>query len=522
VREACADARARGLELVVQNGDVTMRDVPKALDFLSGRMFGDAHYPGEVNWYPFATPLLAASASKVLGVRVNEAYFLTGAALSALLLGAAGIFLWSIGGVPGLLTFPLVIAYGLFWPDNGVYPFQTAHAPLLLFLAVAAIAFARVGRGGTSPPRSAMLALGVLNGALGLWNGASFVVASSISCALLALLLLGAVRRRLRWREALASAGLLLVPAAALFSLLVVPQMVRYGAFHQANSARLDLAPGYGDGKDPASLFHLALLPRDAASLVWAAAFALVFALARGRRWRAAPLLVGYVAAEALAHLGFVLHSPEHPLLAAAGARLLVAPAATLATAGDFLFSLFNLWTVAMAAAALIGRAGYRSEIAARWVALQRARVPPWLAAAVLALLAMPLVRRWPPQSPLESREIDARIARFAEELSMRMEPGTVIYGANGIVSLAPIKTFAFESELHDNPYVFSERARAAETLRGALRRGDRETAAEIIDRYRLRYVLGDGLLARTFGDEVVLRTPSGDPVVHLSTGRAP
>ena len=520
---AVRDARAQGLELVVTTGDVAIRDIPKALEIGRGGLFADPHYAGEPHWYPFLTPLLAAGVSALAGLPINQAYFATGALLGALLLVALALLLRSWAGNAGLAVLALAVLAGLVVPDDGVYPFATARLPFTVFMLAAGAAFSRDGaRGRPLGSLRMFLAGGVLTGLLGVWHGASFVVASALSAVLLGKLAAGAIRSPDGRRERLVRAAAYALAAASIAALLFLPQLLRYGTLRQSDAARFWLLDSlYGAGDRPTDLFRLALLPRGTDAL-WLLAFAVGLVLAGSRRRPAVPLAIGYAFAKALAHLGFVLNAGGHPWLAALARRLLVVPPHTLNDIAEYTLLLAKLWVVATAVRAVLESPRARS-LAGRAVA----RVPAFgregvrEAVALLATLALALVAavRLPPPAPLFAQAIDGALPPFAERVAALLGPGETITGANGLIRLVPIKILAMTTEAHSNPYVHDERTVAAHMLDETAARGDWGAVGAILDEYRIRYVFGDGPLGRGCGEGAVLFSPQGSPVFRLAPG---
>lgn len=226
VADAAHVARVRGTELVVDRGDVGVRDVPKAFDLAAGHPFGDPHYAGEVAWYPFATPLLATIAQRVTALPMNEAYLVTGAVLSGVALLALGALTWAWAGAAGLVAVLVALLAGVGWPSTGVYPYQTATLPLTLYLAAATVALDRVGSASARRVPAAMAMAGGLHGAA------------------LAL-------RRVPPGQALARAAAYAIPLLGALGALFLPQVVFYGGLRQSDAARFYLEPTFADGWSP-------------------------------------------------------------------------------------------------------------------------------------------------------------------------------------------------------------------------------------------------------------------------------
>jgi hypothetical protein len=468
-----------------------------------------------VHWYPFATPAVAAATSAALHHPINEAYLEAAAVLAGLALFGLAAFMYASGGTAGLAAFPVLLLLGAGWPGLGAYPFHTALLPFTLFMAAAGAAFRATGRDAQAGGgRWSHGVAGFLNGALGLWHGASFVAASAASGALIVAGLVRGWRDRAARREALVRAGVLVAAVAVPFALLVVPQLLRYGTFQQSDAARLYLEPWYLDGNAPEALFRLALAPRGL-DLAWLAAFVAALVAARDRRAAAVPLLVAWIVTKTLAHAGFVVNDAAHPTLAAAARAVLVAPPHTLHHVAETTFGLMKAWVVAVAAAATART--FAAERLRRTLAAATRGAPrisaPWVVVLALSLAA---AARVPAPEPPYVRPVDAAVVRFAEQLSALAAPGEAVVGANGLLHMAPIKVLWFDSAPHANPYVATERERALGALERGAAAGDRPAMATVLRRYRVRYVVGDGVLARTCGERVVLLAPDGTPVVRL------
>jgi hypothetical protein len=524
IEEARHHARSMGAELVVKGpGDVTIRDIPKALDFKSGRLLGDPHYAGEVNWYPFVTPLIAALASVATGARINDAYLDMGVVMGALFIGALGVLLASCARTPiAVLVLPLAMLVGLVSSDDGVYPYQTARAPLVLYLAFAGAAMASdLVEEDRRRARRAHAGAGALNGILAVWQGSSFVAASAVSFVLLATLAVRFVRQPGTRREALMRAGLLAAPIAAIASVLFLPQLLRYGAIVQSDAARLWLETYYNGGNDPGALFALALLPRGWDAL-WLLAFAAALIVAGRRRRRAIPLAVAFVVMKGLAHAGFVVHSAEYPRLAAISAKLLVVPAGSLNGTGEFVFMLMKLWVVLLAGSALIALA--RRRFGPRVVANgppqpEQAGSAHALAAAAAVLLAF--VSVWVPtrRDDVFAQAISREWLLFAEQTAREIGPDATVVAAEPFIALARFNLLWLPFSAHANPYVAAERETAALSLLRSTEMGDRAVAGEILRRYDVRYAIGESPLTRTCGEAILTRAPNGVPVVKLRPG---
>jgi hypothetical protein len=522
VDDAVQHARTIGAELIVKwPGDVAVRDVPKAFDLRTGRFFGDPHYAGEVGWYPFMTPLIAALASATTGARVNEAYLATGVVMGALFIVALGAFLATSAGTPlAVLVLPVAMLLRVASVDDDVYPFQTARAALVLYLALAGAAMARDSAAeGRRRARYAYAGAGALNGILALWHGASFVVASAVSAALLAHLAVRFARHPGTRREMLVRTGLLAVPMLSIASVMFLPQLLRYGAIVQSDAARLWLETYYNGGNDPGALLALRLLPRGWDAL-WLAAFGAVLVLSGNRRRRAAPLAVAFVVAKGLAHAGFVVNDAEHPWLATMAAKLLVVPPHTLNDAGELVFVLMKLWVAAVAADAAVDLARRRLRRQPGEPAPPRDRSGAANALACAAAILMTgLAFRIPQQDHVFAQAVSREWLLFAEQTAREIGPDATVVGAEPFIALAHFKLLWLPFSAHANPYVAAERKEAAASLLRSAEMGDRRSVGETLRKYNVQYAIGDTALTRTCGDTVVGRAPDGVPVVRLRPG---
>jgi hypothetical protein len=522
IAKARHHARSLGAELVVKGpGDVTIRDIPKALDFKSGRLLGDPHYAGEVNWYPFVTPLIAALASAATEARINDAYLATGAVMAGLFIAALGAFLASYAGTPfGVLVLPLAMLLGLVPFDDGVYPYHTARGPLVLYFTLVGAAMARGAvEEDRRRVRRAYAGAGALNGILALWHGASFVAASVVSLAVLAMLAVRSARDPGKRRETLVRAGLLAVPMASIASILFLPQLLRYGALVQSDAARLWLETYFNGGNDPGALFALILLPRGWDAL-WLVAFGAAVILSGERRRRALPLAVAFVVMKGIAHAGFVIHSTEYPRLAALSAKLLVVPAGSLNGTGDFVFMLMKLWVILVAgrAAVEIARRLLRRGLAGEAPQAERAGSANGLTCATAILLAVVSALVPARRDDVFAQAIAHEWLIFAEQTAEDIGPDATVIAAEPFIALARFNLLWLPFSAHSNPYA-TERETAAASLFRSAELGDRVRAGEILSRYDVRYAIGESPLTRACGEAILTRAPNGVPVVRLRPG---
>lgn len=493
VQQMIERAAQAGQAIVQPIGDIALRDVPKANAILQGRWFDDPHYPGEVHWYPFMTPLAAALYASTFHAPLQHAYLVVAVLFSAAALAAAGCLMYAYFGTSGLIAFPLAVLLGLFWPDNATYPISTSHAPLFLQLGVAG---AIMGRGASKSGDYAtsgwlFALLGALTGLLGLWHGASLIAAGVISLCVLGWAAAARSKARAGLRAALAPILLYGVSFAVCISPLIVPQLIRYGTLQQSDAARLFLIEDYQGGNLPAALFGLRLFPRGA-DAAWLAIFALSLFVGgdRAARMKRVPLAIGYLFCILLGHFGFVLHSSQYPWLAWLSATLLVAPAHTFYWISQTLLMLIKLAVVG--AVLGLARELVRSRILVkaplRWSA-QSAGVVGGVAlvASYGLLLIHPPTQQVPPNRTVKQAEYD-----FAAQMSAIAGPNDAIYveyewGHWELMQIYPFKVVYFLSPFHRNPYV--EQQRAGVDGRLGLVGDDAQHLAQLLLDNHVRYV---------------------------------
>jgi hypothetical protein len=410
------------------------------------------------------TPLLSASVASLFRWQMDSAYFVVGVACSAILLPAIGYLLYMYFGVPGLFALLIGLLLKFFWPDNGIYPFQTARVPFVIYLVVTGLLIRQMPILNRRT-QILFLTLGILNGLLGLWHGASFFTATTISGILVMLLGYYSLRNHYTWRALILTVALFCVGFIALFGLLIVPQLIHYGRLMQNESARLWLDDYYQGGNVPSLLFSLSLRPRGLDSL-----FFVGFLLAMWSRKskEMLPLLIGYILCKALAHLGFILHSTDYPQLAMMSAKLLPCPPHTFNDLGNFLLVLIKFSVVGFM---LLHVARF-----AYWIAL-KARLNQAVGAAVLAsvgyiILAYQLLSHLSVQAPLYAKRVDQVVVDFAWTVSETIGQSTLFskdgqYEEISLYQFAPVKLLFVNLPEHTNPYVESQRRLAqANTLR--------------------------------------------------------
>lgn len=526
VRQVTERAEQAGQAVVQPIGDIALRDVPKANAILQGRWFDDPHYPGEVHWYPFATPLAAALYANLLHAPLQPAYLIVAVLFGAAALAAAGALMYIYFGLPGLAFFPIAVLLGLFWPDNATYPISTSHAALFLLLGVAGMitAMARPEPGASAASGWLFALLGALTGLLGLWHGASLVTAGVISLCLLVWVTAARRRARAGPRAALAPALLYGLAFAACISPLLAPQIIRYGTLRQSDAARLFLIEDYQGGNLPEALFSLRLFPRGA-DAVWLAIFALSLFVGgdRAARMKRVPLAIGYLFCILLGHLGFVLHSSQYPRLAKLSSTLLIAPAHTFYWLSLTLLTLIKMVVVGAALGLTLDLA--KSRLLARSPRRSAAgRIATVGGGAALAVTYGLLLVRPPAQQAPPSRTVKQAEYDFAAQVSAIAGPNDAVYveyewGHWELMQVYPFKLVYFLSPFHRNPYVDQPRARADERL--GLVGNDAQQLAQLLRDNHVRYVATmpgqPSLIAALCSGPPILESPAGHRLYRLA-----
>lgn len=518
--------RAGANELIFEPiGDVSIRDIPKALDLLQGRFTADPHYAGHAHWYPYATPLIVAAHMRGSGVGAADAYLDVSVALTAALVVGLGLyFYWQYRWL-GVVAYAGVVAAGgfAFTQNLDTYPASTARVVLVAHLAVAGLALARASAAKSSERWAALLMLGVLQGVLSVWHGASLVVSAAASACVCAAILADALRAR-RAQRALPLVAFA-VPAAALFGSLMLPQLVQYGRIEQSDSARLLLQGVFlrTGGAAPDYIRKLDLLPRDATlALMLAGASALLVEPRPGARARVAPVVIAYGVAFGLANLGFVLNDDRHATLAGIAKAVMVAPPHTFEAVANLLEPILGILGVAAIGThglALAARAGRRDPGAepASAPALRSA----WRTLSVVApIIAMAAAVAWMaprlggPRANVVTR-IPSDVADFVRAAASISGPDLTTYGASITwMNLGAFKPLVLKSDIHANPYAQPERVSASQALDAAVMRGDTDAILDIVQRFRIDYiaatpeVLSTDVFARLCRGAVVLALP--------------
>jgi hypothetical protein len=494
LRAQVATLAAQDRVLTIQGGDVSLRDAPKAHELRRGRFFTDPYYAGEHHWYPFLTPLVAATVSRLGTASIPVAFFRAEVFFIALYLISLGALAFALARWPGLLFLPAVFWLGLD-AGNGLYPTEAARGGFCLFLIGAGWLWER----RTLTPRMAA-GLGAAVGVLGLWNGASFFAAGALAAILAVRSILA---NRQAGRRALRFVPFLVLGAGLPLALLFAPQLLRHGRLAVPDAARTWLAPTFTGGT-PGKVLTLALAPRGLhLMLVLAALLPLVRRLALARP-RALPLLIAYFGCLLFAHLGFLQADGAHPLLARAATSLLPAPAHTfLATAEACrpvveilgLLALAQLALRAMARLGLVVPAGTGALI-------------PALALATSAALFFTFPYRITRFSSSETRGFD----QFVQEVAAQVGDTPVFFRYPGrMLQSGSLKILKLSVPQYANPYAHADRTRAEQAIDNALRNGDVDAADAELDRYRIGFVMED---PRAPGDPVIRRC-AGAPLAQ-------
>ena len=488
IRAAEHAAISQKQSLVLALGDVAFRDLPKAQAMLAGLWYADPHYVGEVHWYPFMQPMLAAGYRAATGEPLQTAYMFASMLISAAALPALALVCVAYAGPVGLLCVPIAVLAGIYWPNNTTFPGGAGELFLLVYLAAAVWLYRAAGNmapqqrkpsatsNWQSPLQMPLLVLGAATGVLSLCHGASFVTACVISAGLLCLVL---VRGWQRPGPTALAVGCFVLGGFLLSAPLIVPQVLHYGTLRQADEARLFLHPDYyGSGDALSSLLTLALLPRDWHTL--AAGIFIVFGafgVLPYRRSVIAPLAIGYLFALGWSHLGFVLHVTSHPQLARMAAALLIAPPHTLIAIWTLLANLMLLLLFAAFIRWLIFALFKHLARHDRTVLpmFLRAFAPSWVLTLLLLGSYTLLLLHMPTQISGEVATIPSDQETFFQQVTALTGPDQTVYVAawgeqREFLRAAPFKVLLLHTPYHRNPYVTAERAQAEAALNSPLK----------------------------------------------------
>ena len=490
-----------------------MRDVPKAHEILHGHFFTDPYYLGEAHWYPFVMPAAAALVARISGRDVPEAYFRLEVITTAFFLLVAGFAIVVLGGLRSLPLVPLAMLFGWLEPGHGLYPADGVRGAFCLFLVLAGLVWE--GRSPHARSPAAYLAVGVLIGTLGIWQGASFMTAAGIGLVLLVPLARACLRPGQRVAT-LERVVLLLGGAAGPLLLLFGPQLLKYGRLVYPQAAAAWLEPIY-EGHGMADAFKLALLPRDA-GLVLVVAFA-IRALWIGRSettlWkRSQPLLAAFAVSLILAHGGFVVADLAHPDLAKIVRRVLPAPPHTFWLVMTALLPIVKLLGL-IALLESVSRAlqwllrGFidRHKIAigtlAKWG-------PMGLALALFAVLPF----HFPKLPPRTSDSQDRGFYNFTKQVAATVGRTPVFFRYPGMfVQGGAFKVPLLSLDYYASQYVQAARRRAVEDLDTAVAFGDSAGADAYFVKNGYRFIMED---PRAKSDPVILRC-GGSPIMSHS-----
>lgn len=526
IRQTIQSEALKGQVVVEGIGDIALRDVPKANAIRQGHWFDDPHYVGEAHWYPFMTPLMVAIYSGAVGEPLQSAYLIVGMLCSALALFAAGILLYVHFGVNGLMVLPVCILLGIFWPDNGTAPTNTATAPLICFLLIAGSLFETIRTHSTQKVSSLFAALGAMNGLLGLWHGASFFAAGFISFCLIIYYVIKNVRlsaKRITLLVPVLRYGLLLLIC---ISPLIVPQIIHYGTLKQADVARLFLLDIYHGGNAPEALLSFSLVPRglDGMFLVGFVVF-LFIGSAISSRMKLLPYALGYLFCIVFTHLGFVLHSTAYPWLGRISSMLLVSPPHTFYYVSQTLLVIIKMLVIGIvfdAIARTIGKFGNRVFVASAGN-YQKSLARIFLIIATSIAYGILMVR-FPDQAITYTRTVSQSVFDFTQKVSAMAGPNDAVYvdyewGQWELMQVYPFKVVYLQSPYHRNPYVEDDRIHAEERLNAV--GNDGHTLVSLLQAYHVRYVLTMpgviNAIAVMCSDAPILQSPEGHKLYLLN-----
>jgi hypothetical protein len=479
----------KGNVIGVAGGDVSLRDIPRACEIARGRFLTDPHFKGEAPWYPAVAPMLAAGMSRLTGRTIPSAYFLTELWLCAITILSTAWLLHRLSGWWALGLLPLGMGLGWFGPPGALYPAENARAFFFVVIGILAARWDDAARGRLARGLRSALVLGLGLAIMGLWHGASFVVVSATAAVLVAFRLVQSTRRG-TLRQMLPWFFVLMASATIVFGgLFLLPQIIRYGTIHQAGSARLYLPPGYGyeEGVSASAILDLLLFPRG-----WDLALLAVFI---GSLWNKkdklryfkVPLLIAYLVANLMGHLGFAMYDLHHPQLARFIRNTIPAPPPTFVMQATALLPFIKI----IAVAAMV--AWMWSIAKPHWMGIQRTVAVPATFGSVVAFVALvPLIWMAIPRIAMHAVEESGEFASFARSASYIADDATVyIAHPFKFISQAGFRLFSFSMVDHANHYVQKEREKAQTDLLNAINANRLTVANAILDKYSVKYLIG-------------------------------
>jgi hypothetical protein len=509
VRSEVALQRSRARLMTIGGGDVALRDVPKAYEIRKGHFFSDPYYRGEVHWYPFVMPLLAAAVSGATRVPMPDAFFYLAVVLSSIHIAAAVGLLSALQRIWAIPLGAGALLLGWLVPGSGLYPGEAAQGGLCLLLAAMAVLHDKGVRGTVRPIHYLMWGCAV--GVLGLWHGASFIVASLTSAVLVVWHSLLRARRE-GLRAALMCAGAAIAGVGLPMMLLLGPQLLRYGGLTVPRVAATWMDPRYA-GHSSADALALPLLPKDVGLLLVVLFIVRSIAgprLTLSRATRATPLLLAFAVSVVFGHLGFVAFDAANPKLASVAKALLPAPPHTFAALALVLLPILKcLGVVAVVELALAGLRRFRP---AMYDSVQRADGLARVAASALALLFFVLLTAQGLAMP--ARHADSEAADFfvfAGNVSRTLGDEPVFFRYPGrFVQAGALKIPLLSVDEYANPYVQRERRRTLAALDAALASGDVQAADHWLSERGYHYLMEDPRAP----DDLVIRRCGGSPVL--------
>jgi hypothetical protein len=492
---------AQGKILVARGGDVALRDIPKAHEFLGGHFFSDPYYQGESHWYPFVTPLLAAVTAKIGGHEVPEAYFRLEVITTGLFLAGTLALMFGLLGWWGPALWAFALLFGWLVPGHGLYPGEAVRGPFCLFILLLGVTYE--GAAERSLPWWRYLPLGFSVGLLGLWNGATFFSAFGLTLLfVVGPLVLSIVRDRDRRAAGLSSLMAVTIGAAVPLVFLFGPQLWHYGTLVVPRAAASWLDGRYARGS-AVDVLRLALFPREPSVLLVVPFLARVFfpgPLGLPRWRRALPLAAAFGACALVSHLGFVFAGSPGGAMSRAVRSLLPAPPHTFWLVTEALLPVVKVLGLSSSVEILrrlLPR--LRDSRLERLVLAQEALV----SSAIGALLFIALIPTFPASPPRYSAVEDARFYEFAKRVAATVGSAPVFFRYPGrFVQAGALKIPLLSVDEYASPYVQSARRRAVDGVYEAVAAGNTASAESFFSRYGLRFVMED---PRAKTDPVVL-----------------